>query len=140
MSLRGRLFWYGSCLAARRNKLVVVCAAYCHMALVFAVMHLYTIFNFSLLCPLLFYTLKKCPVLINRRNGPRYQRVQVLCAFFNWGNTKGTNSSEKDCLMFVYIFSTFVSGLILLFLNNLWFDDLRAGLKKKKRRQIEHCF
>ena len=27
---------------------------------------------------------------------------------------------------------------ILLFLDNLWFDHLQAGFKKK--RQIEHCF
>ena len=36
--------------------------------------------------------------------------------------------------MFVYVFCTFVSGLILLFLDNLWFDDLRAGFKKKGDR------
>ena len=34
---------YGSCLAAR--SWLVVCAAYCHMTLIFAVMHLYS-FNF----------------------------------------------------------------------------------------------
>ena len=34
--------------------------------------------------------------------------------------------------MFVYVFFTFVSGLIL-FLDNLWFDDLHAGWKKKKK-------
>ena len=40
--------------------------------------------------------------------------------------------------MFLYVFCTFVSGLILLFLDNLWFDDCVLG--KKNRRQIEHCF
>ena len=33
--------------------------------------------------------------------------------------------------MFVHVFCTFVSGLILLFLDNLWFVDLRAGEKKE---------
>ena len=40
-------------------------------------------------------------------------------------------SSCVLCLMFVYFFVVvvlcgFVSGLILWFLDNLWFDDLRA--------------
>ena len=42
-------------------------------------------------------------LLINRRNGPRYQRVLALCAFLNRGNTEGTNSSKILCLTFVYI-------------------------------------
>ena len=50
-----------------------------------------------------FYTLKKNPVLINRRNGPRYQRVLALCAFCNRGDTEGTNSSKSLCLMFAYV-------------------------------------
>ena len=50
----------------------------------------------------------------------------LLCFFFNSGNTEGTKSSKKNCLMFVYVFCTFVSGLILLFWNDLWVDDLRA--------------
>ena len=46
------------------------------MALVFAVMHLYNIFNLN-------------PVLINRRNGQRYQRVLVVCAFLTGAIPKG---------------------------------------------------
>ena len=42
-------------------------------------------------------------VLINRRNGPRYQRFLALCAFINRGNTEGTNSSKILCSMFVYV-------------------------------------
>ena len=42
------------------------------------------------------------------RNGPRYQRVLALCAFFNRGNTEGTNSSKIFRLMFVYVFFCFV--------------------------------
>ena len=50
--------------------------------------------------------------------------------FFNRGNTEGTNSLKFFCLLFVYDFCTFVSELILLFLDSLWFDDLHAGYKK----------
>ena len=49
--------------------------------------------------------------------------------FFNRGDTEGTDSSKILCLMFVYVLlllCKFVSGLILWFMDNLWFDDLRA--------------
>ena len=48
--------------------------------------------------------------------------------FFNRGGTEGTNSSKVLCSMFVYVsFDVdLCTGLILWFLNNLWFDDLRA--------------
>ena len=59
-------------------------------------------------------------VLINRRKGPRYQRVLALCAFCNRGDTERTHSSKILCSMFVYVLCKFVSGLIL------WFDNLRA--------------
>ena len=46
-------------------------------------------------------------VFINRRNGPRYQRVLAFCAFFffflNGGNTEGTNFSKILRSMFVYV-------------------------------------
>ena len=44
--------------------------------------------------------------------------------------TEGTNSSKILCLMFVYVLlfiyniCKFMSGLILWFYGNLWFDDL----------------
>ena len=59
-------------------------------------------------------------------------RIVALCAFFgvvfffNRGNTEGFNSSNILCLMFVYVFCYFESGLILWFWDNMWFDDLRA--------------
>ena len=60
----------------------VVCAACCHMTLVFAVMHLYNILEFFYcFCPFLFLYFFKNLVLINRRNGPPYQRVLALCTF-----------------------------------------------------------
>ena len=45
---------------------------------------------------------------------------------FNRDDTKGTNSSKFLRSMFVYVSCKFVSGLILWFMENLWFDDLRA--------------
>ena len=70
-------------------------------------------------------------------NGPRHQRVLALsflwffcCWFFNRGNTEGTNSSKTLCFMFVYVFvffsCKFVLGLILCFLEKLWFLNLCA--------------
>ena len=50
----------------------------------------------------------------------------LLLLFFNRGNIEKTNSSNILCLMFVYVLCKFVSGLILRFLENLWFDDLFA--------------
>ena len=73
------------------------------MTLVFAVMHLYNVLEFfiaSVHSFFLYFFLSL--VLINRRNGPRYQRVLALCAFFNRGDTEGTNSSKILCLMFVH--------------------------------------
>ena len=45
-SLKDRLFLYGSCFAAGEVSWSVVCASCCHMALVFAVMHVYNIYYF----------------------------------------------------------------------------------------------
>ena len=74
------------------------------MTLVFAVMHLYNILEFFIASVHSFFIpLKKNLVLINRRNGPRYQRVLVLRAFLNRGNTEGTNSSKMLCLTFVFV-------------------------------------
>ena len=51
-----------------------------------------------------------------------------LMCFFYRGETEGTDSSKILCLMFVYVLFhvNLCTGLILWFLNNLWFDDLRA--------------
>ena len=53
----------------------------------------------------------------------------LMCFFFfNRGDTEGTNSSKILCLMFVCLlfYVNLRTGLILWFMNNLWFDDLRA--------------
>ena len=51
-----------------------------------------------------------------------------LMCFFDRVGTEGTNSLKILSLMFVYVlfFVNLCTGLILWFLNNLWFDDLRA--------------
>ena len=94
------------------------------MTLVFAVMHLYNILEFFIASVhSFFYTLKKNLVSINRRKGPRYQRVLALChmCFFHRGDTEGTNSSKILCSMFVYVlfYVNLCTRLILWFLNNL---------------------
>ena len=51
-----------------------------------------------------------------------------LMCFFNRGGIEGTISSKILCSMFVCVlfYVNLYTGLILWFLNNLWFDDLRA--------------
>ena len=67
-------------------------------------------------------------ILINRRNGPWYQRVLAFYAFLTGAISKGL-ILRKFCLRFVYVFVLFwfVSGLILWFWYNLWSDELRAA-------------
>ena len=74
------------------------------MTLVFAVMHLYDILEIFIASVHSFFILFFLNlVLINRWNGPRYQRVLALCVclFFNRCDTEGTNSSKILCPMFV---------------------------------------
>ena len=96
------------------------------MTLVLAVMHLYILeffiasvysFKNNVFFVSVFFSLQKNLVLINRRNVPRYQRVPALRDFFKRSNTEEANSSKILCLMFVYVFSKFVSGL------TVWFSD-----------------
>ena len=80
----------------------MVCAACRHVALVFAVMHLH---NFEIIIASVhsfFILLKNNLVLINRRSGPRYQRVLALGAFLIGAILKGLILRKKMCLMFVY--------------------------------------
>ena len=74
------------------------------MALIFAVKHIYFKKIIASVHYFFSYILFLNLVLINRRNGPRYQRVLALCAFFfNSSNTEGTNCSKSLCLTFVYV-------------------------------------
>ena len=73
------------------------------MTLVFAVMHLYNILEFFLLLSIPFLYFFKNLVLINRRNGPRYQRVLVLCAFSTGVIPKGL-ILLKFCVRYLCMF------------------------------------
>ena len=44
--------------------------------------------------------------------------------FFNRGSTEGTNSSKKIVFDICVLFYVYLSGLILCFSGNLWFNDL----------------
>ena len=72
------------------------------MTLVFAVLHFYNILEFCIASVHSFFILFKNLVSINRRNGPRYQRVLALCAFSTGVIPKGL-ILQKFCLMFVYV-------------------------------------
>ena len=94
------------------------------MALVFAVMHLYNILIFfiaSVHSSFFFFFTFLILVLINRRNGPRYQRVLLaLCAFLTGVIPKGL-IFRKFCVrcLCILFYVNLCTGLILLFLNNL---------------------
>ena len=121
-------FLYCSCSAARRSKLVGgVCSmlpcgtGICYYAF-FVVVVVVVLF---LSIPFLYFFLNL--VFINRRNGPQYQRVLALRAFLTGVILKG-RILRKCCVrcLCMLCLCKFVSGLILWFMGNLWFDDLRA--------------
>ena len=106
----------------------MVCAARCHTTLVFAVMHSYNIKkNVYCFCPFLFYTFLKSGIDKLTEWSTIPGCPSLLC-FFNRGDTEETKSLKILCSMFVYVlcYVNLCTGLILWFLNNLWFDDLRA--------------
>ena len=129
------LFSRKFCLAARRRKLV---GGKCSM-LPYGI----CIYCYALLSTPFFiyrYTFKNL-VLINRRNDPRYQRVLALCTFFfkqgqyrwNWFfETKLLDVCV--CFLYICVWTDFVVFWIICGLMTC------ALGKKKKRRQIEHCF
>ena len=96
------------------------------MTLVFVVMHLYDFFY--CFCPFLFlYTFFKSGI-DKSTEWSTIPACPSLSCFFNKCDADGTNSSKILCSMFVYVlfYVNLCTGLILWFLNNLWFDDLRA--------------
>ena len=103
-SLRDRLFCMAPVQRLGEDSWSVVCAAYCHMTLVFAVMHLYNILEFFIASVHSFFILLKNLVSINRRNGPRYQRVLVLCAFFLTGVIPKGLILQKFCVRCLCMF------------------------------------
>ena len=94
------------------------------MTLVFAVMHLYNFFKLLLSIPFLYF--KKKSGIDKSTEWSTIPACPSLMCLFNRSDTKETNSSKILCSMFVYVLCKFVSGLILWFMDNLWFDDLRA--------------
>ena len=80
----------------------VVCAACCHMALVFAVMHLY--FFFNCFCPFLFYTFFFKSGIDKSTEWSTIPACPSLMCFFNRGDTEGTNSSKGLFLMLYVLF------------------------------------
>ena len=86
------------------------------------------IFFFYCICSFLFYTFFKSGIDKSTEWSMIPDCPSLMC-FFNRGGTEGTNSSSKIlCSMFVYVlfYVDLCTGLILWFLNNLWFDDLHA--------------
>ena len=88
------------------------------MALVLAVMHLYKFF-------VIFYCFSGIGKWVEWSTIPASPGPMCFF-FFIRGNTEGTNSSKILSLIFLYFLCRFVSGLILWFFYNLWFDDLHA--------------
>ena len=96
-------------------------AAICHC---FLLLRIYIIFfNLLLLLSIAFLILLKKSGIDKSTEWSTIPVCHSLMCFFNGGNTKGTNFLKILCLI-VYGLCKFVSGLILWFLENLWFDDL----------------
>ena len=55
------------------------------------------VFIFYCFCPFLFYTFLNSGI-DKFMNGPWFQHVLALCAFFNRGDTQGTNSPKILCV------------------------------------------
>ena len=64
-----------------------MCSICCHMALVLAYMHLYSIFNLRLLLSILFYHFFQSGIETPDQNG----HLLTLLPFFYESNTEGTN-------------------------------------------------
>ena len=82
----------------------VVCAAYCHMALVFAITHLHNVFIFVLLLSISFvYTFSKSGIDRSTEWSTIPACTSLMC-FYNKGNTKGINSSKTVFGIWVCMF------------------------------------
>ena len=81
----------------------VVCAACCHMTLVFAVMHLYIILEFSIASVHFFFNTFLKSGIDKSTEWSTIPACPSLMCFFNRGDTEGTNSSKILSPMFVYV-------------------------------------
>ena len=68
-----------------------MCSICCHVTLVLAFMHLYSIFNLHLFLSILFYNVLKSGIETPERNGQWYQRLLTLFAIVYESNSEGTN-------------------------------------------------
>ena len=98
-----------------------------YMALVFAVMYLYNIFKFFIASVHSFfyiYFFSKSGIDKSTEWSTIPACPSLMC-FFNRVDTEETNSSKILFSMFAYIlfYVNLCTGLILWFLENLWFDD-----------------
>ena len=93
-SLRVRLFCMALVEQLGDDSWQVVCAACCHMTLVFAIMHLYNILKFYMVSVhssfIFFFNL----ILINLTEWSTIPACPSLMCSFNRGNIEGTNSSK----------------------------------------------
>ena len=96
---------------------LVVCAACCHMALVFAVMHLYKRYFLIASVHSIFILFLKSSIDKSTK-WPTIPVSPSFMCFFNRGNTEGTSSLKILCLVFV--------NVLFYILESLWFDDLCA--------------
>ena len=81
---------------------LMVCAACCHMTLVFAVMHLYNILEFFIASVHSFFILFKKSGIDKSTECSMIPACPSFMCFFNRSDIKGTNFSKILCLMFVY--------------------------------------
>ena len=95
---------------------LVVCAACCHMALAFAIMHLYNLLFiyifFKLFLSTHFFTFFFNLVWINKMEWSMTPVCPSLMCSFNRGNIEGTNSS-KICVWCLWVCFMFVKWLVL---------------------------
>ena len=81
----------------------MVCAACCHLTLVFAVMHLYNILEFFIASVHSFFYIFLKSGIDKSTEWSTIPACPSLMCFFNRGDTEGTNSSKIWCPMVVYV-------------------------------------
>ena len=81
----------------------MVCAACCHVTLVFAVMHLYNILEFFIASTHSFFILFLNSGIVKSTEWSTIPACPSLMCFFNKGDTEGAYSLKILCSMFVYV-------------------------------------
>ena len=107
----------------------VFCCSCFYTVHVISILHCTSLFVGICICfPPLFYTFFLKSGIDKSTEWSMIPACPSLMCFFNRGDTAGTKSSKIRCSMFVYVlfYVNLCTGLILWFLNNLCYDDLRA--------------